>query len=376
VVNSQCKVVGGTGSPCNEGEQMAIGRISGPLLKANLVRDGVDLTFRNGASDPDILYLDVNNARIGINNSAPTTDLHVTGSTRATTITVDNQLDVGDLHLTGNTISSDQNTISFAPSGADPVIYHSRLQVDDLEIEGNTISTNNSNAALEIRPNGTGKLEVYSSTDINGDLYVSGNISADGDVVIGGNITIGDSLTDSIQINAAIKSDLIPEQDNTYDLGSSAFRWANLHVNTLTTDLLDVSTLDVGDIMVRDNEITTTTGLDLYINGNGSGGVRLGNFKITDNVIENVSNNAITQVTQTGDGYFRIDTTNGFVPPRGTDAERPSAYAVLGMTRFNTTSKAIEVWDGAAWASPAGASGAVSEIVANDIGASFALMLG
>jgi hypothetical protein len=355
---------------------MAIGRISGPLLKANLVRDGIDLTFRNGALDPDILYLDVNNARIGINNSAPTTDLHVTGSTRATTITVDNQLDVGDLHLTGNTISSDQNTISFAPSGADPVIYHSRLQVDDLEIEGNTISTNNSNAALEIRPNGTGKLEVYSSTDINGDLYVSGNISADGDVVIGGNITIGDSLTDSIQINAAIKSDLIPEQDNTYDLGSSAFRWANLHVNTLTTDLLDVSTLDVGDIMVRDNEITTTTGLDLYINGNGSGGVRLGNFKITDNVIENVSNNAITQVTQTGDGYFRIDTTNGFVPPRGTDAERPSAYAVLGMTRFNTTSKAIEVWDGAAWASPAGASGAVSEIVANDIGASFALMLG
>ena len=32
--------------------------------------------------------------------------------------------------------------------------------------------------------------------------------------------------------------------------------------------------------------------------------------------------------------------------------------------------------DGAAWSSPAGASGAVSEIVANDIAASFALMLG
>ena len=52
---------------------MAIGRISGPLLKANLVRNGVDLTFRNGATDPDILYVDVNNARIGVNNSAPTT---------------------------------------------------------------------------------------------------------------------------------------------------------------------------------------------------------------------------------------------------------------------------------------------------------------
>jgi hypothetical protein len=46
------------------------------------------------------------------------------------------------------------------------------------------------------------------------------------------------------------------------------------------------------------------------------------------------------------------------------------------MTRYNTTSKALEVWDGSAWASPAGATGAVSELVANDIAASFALMLG
>ena len=49
---------------------------------------------------------------------------------------------------------------------------------------------------------------------------------------------------------------------------------------------------------------------------------------------------------------------------------------VVGMLRFNTNSKALEIWDGASWSSPAGASGAVSEITANDIAASFALMLG
>ena len=355
---------------------MAIGRISGPLLKANLIRDGVDLTFRNGASDPDILYIDVNNARIGVNNSAPTTDLHITGSTSTTTLTVDNQVDVGNLHITGNTISSDLNTINFAPSGADPVIYHSKLYVDDISVEGNTIATIDTNANLELRPNGTGTLEVFASTNIDGDLYVSGSLNVDGDVTIGGNITIGDALTDSIQINAAIKSDLIPEQDNTFDLGSPSYRWKDLYLANLNTDLLSVSTLDVGDLMFRDNEITTTTGQDLHIDGNGSGGVRLGNFRITGNVITNVSSGAISQFAQTGTGYFKIDTTNGFVPPRGTDAQRPTAYAVLGMTRYNTTSKSIEVWDGAAWSSPAGASGAVSEIVANDIAASFALMLG
>jgi len=106
---------------------MAIGRISGPLLKANLVRDGVDLAF-----ETDLLYLDVTNSRIGVNKTAPTTDLDVNGTTRTTNLVVDNQLDVGNLHITGNSISSDLSTISFQPSGGEPTIYHARLQIDDL----------------------------------------------------------------------------------------------------------------------------------------------------------------------------------------------------------------------------------------------------
>ena len=46
------------------------------------------------------------------------------------------------------------------------------------------------------------------------------------------------------------------------------------------------------------------------------------------------------------------------------------------MTRFNTDSAALEVWDGADWASPAGSSGAVSVAEANDIAAQLALTLG
>jgi hypothetical protein len=134
--------------------------------------------------------------------------------------------------------------------------------------------------------------------------------------------------------------------------------------------------LDVGNLMFRDNEITSTTGQDIIIDGNGAGGVRLGNFRIVDNVITNLSSNAVTEIAQTGIGYFKIQGTNGFVPPVGSDAQRPTAYAVLGMTRFNTNSKALEIWDGITWASPAGASGAVSEIQANEIAATYALMLG
>jgi cytoskeletal protein CcmA (bactofilin family) len=350
---------------------MAIGRISGQLLKSNLLRAGENLAF-----ETDLLYLDVVNSRIGIRTATPTVDLDVNGHTRSTNITVDNQLNIGNLHFTGNTITSDSGTINFAAAAGEATVYHARLQIDDLQLQGNVISTTVSNSSIEIDPNGTGTVNIIANTNITGNLVVSGNVNATGNVVIGGNIQIGDALTDNIVINASIRSDLVPETDNTFDLGSPTFRWRSIYVNEFFTTALNIPALDIGNLMFRDNEITTTTGQDLYIDGNGAGGVRLGNFRIVDNVITNVSTNAITQIAQSGTGYFKIQGTNGFVPPRGDDAQRPTAYAVLGMTRYNTNSKALEIYDGLTWASPAGASGAVSETTANDISASFAIMLG
>jgi len=48
----------------------------------------------------------------------------------------------------------------------------------------------------------------------------------------------------------------------------------------------------------------------------------------------------------------------------------------VGMTRYNTASKALEIWDGITWASPAGTSGAVSETGANDIAIRIVLTFG
>lgn len=350
---------------------MAIGRISGQLLKSNLLRAGENLAF-----ETDLLYLDVVNSRIGVKTAAPTTDLHVSGHTRSTNLTVDNQLNIGNLHFTGNTITSDSNTINFAAAAGEATVYHARLQVDDLQLQGNKISTTVSNSSIEIDPNGTGTVNIIANTNITGNLSVTGNINATGNVVIGGNIQIGDALTDEIVINASIRSDLVPETDNTYDLGSATYRWRAVYTSTLYTTAINVPSLDVGNLMFRDNEITTTTGQDLYIDGNGAGGVRLGNFKIVDNVITNLVSGAVSQIAQTGTGYFKIAGTNGFVPPKGTNAERPTAYAVLGMTRFNTNSKALEIWDGTQWASPAGVSGAVSAAEAEEIAVVYALTLG
>jgi len=350
---------------------MAIGRISGPLLKANLNREGVNLAF-----ETDLLYLDVNNSRIGVKTASPQYDLDVNGTTRTTDLIVDTQATIAQFTISGNTIASSNNIINFIPAGGQATVYHSRLQINDLEIQGNAISTNVSNSNIELRPNGIGIVDIYANTTVNGNLTVTGNTNVTGNVVIGGNITIGDALTDNITINAAIKSSLIPEVDNLYDLGSSSYAWRTVYAQNFFTDMLSLNSLDIGNLQFRDNEITTTTGTDLSIFGNGVGGVKLGNFRFRDNTVTNISNNAISQLISTGTGYFKITGTNGVVLPRGTNAERPTAYAVLGMTRYNIEQRALEVWDGFGWASPAGSSGAVTLTQAEDAAAAFALTLG
>ena len=57
---------------------MAIGRISGPMLKSNLERLGVDI-----AIETSLLYVDVTNNRIGINEASPTQSLQVDNVTIA-----------------------------------------------------------------------------------------------------------------------------------------------------------------------------------------------------------------------------------------------------------------------------------------------------
>lgn len=54
-----------------------------------------------------------------------------------------------------------------------------------------------------------------------------------GDVTIAGNITIGDAATDSITVAADFESNLIPDQDRLYTLGSQSKNWATLFVDTV-----------------------------------------------------------------------------------------------------------------------------------------------
>jgi len=211
----------------------AIGRISGPLLKSNLIRNGIDLAF-----ETDLLYLDVNNQRIGIKNATPQYELDVTGTTRTTNLTVTNRADIGDVNIQGNTIWSDGQYLNLGT--LDNIVYNNKLRVDDIDVEGNVISTNVSNSNLELRPNGTGTVEVLADMNVSGNIHATGNISADG------NITLGDADTDNITFNADVASNIIPDIDRTYTLGTAG------------TVYSEGSTYTAGDITITVNNGTGT----------------------------------------------------------------------------------------------------------------------
>ena len=75
---------------------MAIGRITGQMLFQNLERQGVDLQF-----DSNLVYLDVTNRRVGINNNSPEYSFDSSGNVR-----------VSNIIIQGNTISSNTGRVN------------------------------------------------------------------------------------------------------------------------------------------------------------------------------------------------------------------------------------------------------------------------
>ena len=73
------------------------------------------------------------------------------------------------------------------------------------------------------------------STGSFGRLEIAGNTNLVGNITIGGNMTLGDADTDSINITADLTSNLIPNVDSTFDIGSSTKFWRNAYIDSVTT---------------------------------------------------------------------------------------------------------------------------------------------
>jgi len=101
-----------------------------------------------------------------------------------------------------------------------------------------------------------------------GNVSVGGNLTVTGNATISGNLTFGDADTDSINLAAEIDSNVIPNTDNTYDLGSSTKEWKDIYIDgTAYLDAINFNgtaiTSTAAELNILDGVTSTATELNI-----------------------------------------------------------------------------------------------------------------
>lgn len=225
---------------------------------------------------------------------------------------------------TDNTVDLGTSTLEFKDLFIDGTANIDTLQVDEsatitanLTVNGNTTLGNaatdtvtvNADIASNLIPSADNTHDLGSATDEWRNIYVDGTAQVDtlqvdesatitANLTVNGNTVLGDADTDTVTVNADFASSLIPDADNTYDLGISTNEWRNLYIDgTAQVDTLQVdeSATIAANLTVTGNATITT---NLTVNGNTT----LGNADTdTVTVTADVASNLIPSADNTYD---------------------------------------------------------------------------
>lgn len=217
-----------------------LGRISGPMLKDNLLRGGVDLVFENTLGD-NLLFLGVNTDKIGISTDSVTRELTINDSFRTSRMIVENPLSIDYLTFNNSrVIGTIVGDLVFSPASG--ITNLSSISTAGITIDNNVIESLNSNETIELRPNGSGDVNFRSN------LEVFGNLHSTGDITLDGTITIGSNDSDSVSFAVDVDSNIIPDQDLVFNLGRANRRWNEVHTKLVNGQILETSGISVSGV--------------------------------------------------------------------------------------------------------------------------------
>jgi len=169
-------------------------------------------------------------------------DLYLDGTATIDTLTVDGAATVGTtLGVTGATTLSSTLGVTGATT------LSSTLGVTGATTLSSTLAV-------------TGTSTLTGNVTATNDLSIGGNLTVTGNATISGNLTFGDADTDTITIGADVASHIVPDVDDTYDLGTSTKEWRNLYIDgTANIDSLVADTADINAGTIDNTAIGATT---------------------------------------------------------------------------------------------------------------------
>ena len=157
--------------------------------------------------------------------------------------------------------------------------------------------------------------DTYTDTvTTTGNVTVGGDLTVTGSATISGNLTFGDADTDSINLAAEIDSDIIPNTDGTYDLGSATKEWQDLYIDgtanidSLVADTADINGGTIDGATIATSDITVGAGKTLDVS---SGTLTLADDQISGDKVEGgtIAATTITTLTSTTGNVTNVNAT-------------------------------------------------------------------
>jgi hypothetical protein len=102
-----------------------------------------------------------------------------------------------------------------------------------------------------IRSSTVSAISLDNNLNLNNNNIVGiGNINIDGTITATGNISLGDSTEDNVSLEGAINSNLTPQSDALYNIGSPSFRWATGYFQDIDVETISSANLSIDDLTV------------------------------------------------------------------------------------------------------------------------------
>ena len=388
-----------------------LGKVAGTMLKDNLVRNGVDLIV-----DGNLMYFDVSNRRVGIGTISPGNALTVNGSVTASNIYINNT-NVTALNgnlilssLTGNINASTLRILNVVdPVDSQDVATKSYVDAainSNINVENGLIANINANvtaansAISATNANVVAANSAISATNANVTAAnsaistINANVSAANSAIstinsnvaaVNANVVAANSAISTINSNVSAANSAISATNANVTAANSAISTINSNVSAANSAISTVnanvtaansaiSTIN-SNVAAANSAILTLQG-QVYSNSNvaaylptysgkiSAANANIGNFYIDNNTVTVINADGNINLTPLGNGIVAINSTTALLLPVGNNLTRPASPST-GMTRFNTISQGLEVWDGSNWIA-VGSNGNGSTVIVSD----------